>query len=115
MANWVGAVAAWASVMLMFVNLLGLWLMTRSRASKEELAQRDSLHAELASTVAGLDKRTAVMEEAMKHIPTQEDLSQLNVSVSKIQGSLESFTIATTAMSAALDRIQQFLLNGGAK
>jgi hypothetical protein len=114
-AEWTNAIAAWASVALMLVNLVAMYLLSRSRASKEELAQRDKLHAELAQTVAGLDKRTAVMEEAIKHIPTQEDLSKLTSVVAAVKGSLDTFTLATDAMSRALDRVQQFLLNGGAK
>jgi len=99
----------------MVINLVCMWLMTRSRASKDDLALRDEKHQQLATTVADLDKRASVMEEAIKHIPTQEDLSKLTVSVTKIEGSLESFTVATDSMARAVDRIQDFLLNGGAK
>lgn len=115
MASWVSAIAAWAAVALMVVNLIGLWLMTRSRASKEELAQRDKLHAELAGTVQDLHTRTSVLEEVVKHIPSQEDMTRLSGEVQALKGSMDGMAKAIGSLATAVDRIQDFLLNGGPK
>jgi len=63
----------------------------------------------------GLEKSVIELRTELGHLPTQQQFTQLNQSISTLNGSLQKTAGRLEGVNRAVDLINEFLINQGAK
>jgi len=70
---------------------------------------------EAGERVDALASEVSVLRERLNHMPLRDELTRLEGSVVAIQATLEAMKSSSTATSAAVNRIEAFLLQAGGR
>lgn len=63
-----------------------------------------------ADRLNGLDKRLAVIEEELRHLPTADDFAALTSAVGSVQATQAAQGATLTGVAAAMTRVEDYLL-----
>lgn len=101
------------------------WIGRKERASKEALADvekrlqaqltgyettQDSNHRSSQEALAALKERMAAIDEALKHVPTNSDITNLAQSVSLLATSVAELKGEVSGTTRTVERMNQFLM-----
>lgn len=93
--------------------VLHLWLrdkfVSKSRYEEELKATGTRMSAQ-AERLNGLDKRLAVIEEELRHLPTADDFSALTNAVAGVQAAQAANSATLTSVATAVSRVEDYLL-----
>lgn len=84
-AKWVGLIA----LLLSIGNLLWAWLSRPARDMKEHVEQANERIDEMFEGLKGHDRRIQRVEDDLRHLPTKDDLQQLEVKVTAVKTELD--------------------------
>ena len=83
---------------------IAIWLRKPGEDAGEAVASLTTKHAE---EMAALNTEIGVLTERMKHMPTDDEIGQLNAKVESIRATLQTIP----RMQVQLDRMETYLLN----
>jgi len=98
----------WPAVSLLCSLLVGLytWIATGQRVHHEQL---ETLRRDVEKRLATVEHEQAKQTEQLRHLPTAEQLNALVVTIAELRADVRSLTTQVTALSARLDRIEDFM------
>lgn len=85
-----------------------VWLRKPGEDAGEAVAK---LRAEISSDVGHIKDRLTAIETEIEHMPTSEELAQLEGTVKQINERTAAQSESMRALAAAVSRIESFLLN----
>lgn len=97
---------SWAGLLATALSLVALvysWITARSRTNSEELGRQGEKLTEH-------DRRIQSVEGELKHIPSKDDISDLRLAVSAMNGQLGRMEEGYSGVSRAVRRIEEYLL-----
>lgn len=100
---WLSAANALATLAV----FLYTWVATRDKDNSKHIAAVDE---RLTKAVAGLSSRMDRNETQMAHMPTQEELSAVQVDMSRVMATQEAIGRDMLTVRSQLNRIEDFLL-----
>lgn len=101
------SIKSWLDIFLLGWNVLltlAFYLRKPGVDAGEAVARLEKKHAE---ELAKVNAELGVFAERMKHMPTDDEIGQLNAQVESIRATLQTIP----RMQVQLDRIETFLLN----
>lgn len=107
--SWLGLVA----LLLAIVNTIWIWLRTSGadNAAKFKEIEEDveQKHAEVCEDLKNHDRRIQALEGEMKHLPSQEAVSALTISITELNGKLGIFDAEMGSLTRTVRRIEDHL------
>ena len=98
--------------LVQWVFTFGLALVVWLRKPGEEAGKAiDTFRTEVVEEFADLGRRVTVMEEQVKHFPTNSELAELDGTVRAISMQTQGLNEAINTIRVQLNRIEAFLLN----
>lgn len=98
--RWLAAFA----LLLGIANTISIWLRNNARELAKKLDEiRDSLK--------GHDRRIQTVESEQRHLPSKEDLHELNVAITSLAGDLKTQSTELESVSRTVRRIDDHLRN----
>lgn len=86
-----------------------------TQALKDAETKRDSRCEQHKEKISLVEMSVIEVRSELDHLPTQEQFGQLNASISALNGSLQKTVGRLEGINRAVDLINEFLINQGAK
>lgn len=99
--NWLGALA-------LIVSLGGAfyaWLTSRSKDNSSRLDDHEE-------KLNGQEKRLASVEHELKHVPNKDDINDLRLEISNLNGSVGRISENLKNVNTTVSRVEDYLLKG---
>jgi phage-related tail protein len=114
--GWSGLIALIGGLMVLisFVSTIRTWMSSEARKNAKDVA-------ELRETYQGLNARVTAAEDAIKAMPGRDDMHRLEIMMTDMSGDMKAvratmrgMSDSMTAISTAVSRHEDHLLNKGA-
>jgi len=95
----------WAGLMALLISLgttVYAWFTSKSRVNAEHLKAVDAKLAEHSARIAEL-------ESEMRHLPAKDDVTELKLSIVKLEGTVGRLDEALSGVSRTVQRIDGYL------
>lgn len=69
----------------------------------------------LSSQVREMDQRLGVVEQDLRHLPTREELHEVEVNIARLMERMSGLEQTTTATNRAVGRIEDFMIDASQK
>ena len=120
-------IAAWAAGILLFFNLgITIWNLVTSGSKKngqkidalekslketlnDNAAKADERLDKLETRSGSQDKRIALVEQEMRHLPTKDQVSDLRNSITQLEGTIKEIGASLTATARTVANIDTYL------
>lgn len=102
------------TLIAMLISVLAIGVLARQKGwlsigDKTRVVDHDDLSS-INSKLGGIDKRLTDVEHDLKNRPTREEVHNLDISVTKLDGRMDGIERVTNATNHAVNRIEEHLL-----
>jgi hypothetical protein len=102
-------ISDWVQWIVMIALSISVWLRKPGEDAGKAVS---SLRADFSAHTAQANSRMATFDEALKHIPSREELAELEGTVKGIAVQVSGVAEGVKRQETQLNRISDFLLNG---
>lgn len=98
-------VKAWSGIVATFLSIGGLiytWITAQGRANEEKLDKHGT-------ALVDHDRRIQDLEGELRHLPSKDDLTELKLALSQLDGRLGRIEESGQGTSRAVRRIEEYL------
>lgn len=98
----------WAGALALIVSLGGTFYAWMTSRSKDNSSRLD----EYSDKLEGHEKRLVTVEHELKHVPNKDDINDLRLEISNLNGSVGRISENLKNVNTTVSRVEDYLLKG---